>query len=99
MEKMLVGMKQLYVEICSCFSSFLFYSYFSCFVINWLGRYFSSVHQMRKETMKLLYRSACKTLQLKISSWNLTFSTISGGNFLYLSVFFRGVFGCQKTAR
>lgn len=61
---------------------FLSYSFFffSCFVINWLGRYFSSVHQMRKETMKLLYRSACKTLQLKISSWNLTFSTISGGN-------------------
>lgn len=38
-----------------------------------------SVRQMRKETMKLLYRSACKTLQLKISSWNLTFSAISEG--------------------
>ena len=76
MEKMLVGMKQLYVDI-FLFSLF-FLSYFLSYfvIIIWLGRQFSSVHQMRKETMKLLYRSACKTLQLKISSWNLTFSTI-----------------------
>ena len=78
MEKMLVGMKQLYVDI-FLVSFFFCHIFFSSFVI-WLGRYFSSVRQMRKETMKLLYRSACKTLQLKISSWNLTFSAISEGD-------------------
>lgn len=79
MEKMLVGMKQLYVDI--FLVSLFLHIFFSSFVIIiWLGRYFSSVRQMRKETMKLLYRSACKTLQLKISSWNLTFSAISEGN-------------------
>ena len=62
------------LDYLSCFLLCLF----SCF--NCLGRYFSSVHQMRKETMKLLYRSACKTLQPKISSWNPTFSTTSEGN-------------------